>query len=185
MKAGILITARLGSTRLKRKHLLPVEGEPIISFLIRRIVAEFQEEISQGQAAVIIATTSEPENQEFERLAGEKVAVFCGSKENIPLRHLQAADAHGLGVIVSVDGDDVLCSVQGMRRVYGALVGGAKYVRTANLPFGMNSFGYSRAFLAESLKDHQSDTLETGWGRIFDATAVSSSRQRLKVHPGL
>jgi spore coat polysaccharide biosynthesis protein SpsF len=173
MKAGVLITARLGSTRLKSKHLLPVDGQPIISFLIRRIVEEFQEEMSQGKAAVIIATTLEPENREFERLAGEGVEVHYGSKENIPLRHLQAADTLGLEIIVSVDGDDVLCSVKGMRAVYDALRGGAKYVRTANLPFGMNSLGYSRAFLAGSLQDHHGDTLETGWGRIFDATCVT------------
>jgi spore coat polysaccharide biosynthesis protein SpsF (cytidylyltransferase family) len=172
MKTGIFITARLGSTRLKRKHLLPVNSNPIISYLIGRIVAEFRTEINQDRIVIIITTSGEPENREFERFVSKGVTVFYGSKENIPLRHLQAAKANLLDAIVSVDGDDMLCSVKGMREVFTALTHGATYVKTSNLPFGMNSFGYQRTFLEASLKEHLCDTLETGWGRIFDETEL-------------
>jgi len=168
MKTGILITARLGSTRLERKHLLPVLGRPIISFLIERIRNEFLPEISKGEVEIVIATSDEAENRAFEQFAGAGLSVFYGDVHNIPLRHLQAAKAGDLAAIVAVDGDDILCSVQGMRVVYEQLRQGTPYLHTTGLPLGMNSMGYARPFLERSLQGHAQSPLETGWGRIFD-----------------
>ena len=60
-----------------------------------------------------------------------------------------------------------------MRAVYDALLHGERYVKTTNLPLGMNSTGYSRDFLESSLSNHINDTLETGWGRIFDQNQLT------------
>jgi spore coat polysaccharide biosynthesis protein SpsF (cytidylyltransferase family) len=169
MKNGIFITARLGSTRLEKKHLLPVRNQPVLTYLIRRIRREFQREMNAHEVRLVIVTSDEPENRQFEMFAAEGAAVFYGSKDNIPLRHLQAAQALSLDGIISVDGDDILCSVNGMRAIHDALSGNTPYARTSNLPFGMNSVGYSRAFLETSLRGHSEDILETGWGHIFDA----------------
>lgn len=172
MRTGILVTARLGSTRLGRKHLLPAAGRPLISYLLERIRAEFNKEIADGTACVVIATADEPENRDFENPGNGEARVFYGSSNNIPLRHLQAAKHLGLDFIVAVDGDDILCSAKGMRTVYGELINGAEYVKTCGLPFGMNSMGYSTVFLQKSLSGYETDTLETGWGRIFDETRL-------------
>ena len=67
MKTGILISARLGSTRLKRKHLLKVSDKPIFHYLLKRISMEFQEEINKKEVEVIIATSDEPENRIFKK----------------------------------------------------------------------------------------------------------------------
>lgn len=176
MRTAILITARLGSSRLPCKHLQPCAGQPAMKWLIDRICREFAEEIRTGQAIVAIATTEEPENQAFQDVAPSSAVVFCGSKENIPLRHLQAAKALGCEAIVSVDGDDILCAREGMRAVYSLLQDGARLAKTDGLPFGMNVWGYSTAALERSLERHTRDVLETGWGRIFDLTdcAVAS-----------
>jgi spore coat polysaccharide biosynthesis protein SpsF len=168
MKIGILITARLGSTRLEKKHMLPVEGHPILYFLIRRIAIEFHAEVTNRQVAILIATSDETENTMFECFLKDGVNVFYGSVNNIPLRHLQAAKSYDLDAMISVDGDDILCSVKGMRTVYDRLNKGSPYVRTSGLPFGMNSMGYSRQFLESALGGRNEKILETGWGRIFD-----------------
>ena len=173
MKTGILITARLGSTRLKRKHLLPVNGHPILYFLIVRIAKEFQPELTDKKAKIIIVTSDEPENKEFENFVKDGATVFYGSINNIPLRHLQTAKVHSLDSMISIDGDDILCSVKGMRAVYEALMQGARYAKTSSLPFGMNSSGYSKDFLEASLKGHFDDILETGWGRVFDENKLT------------
>jgi len=166
MMIGILVTARLGSSRLARKHLLPAGDRPILTYLLRRIVREFKPEIDAGKATLIMATSDEPENRAFEAFG--EASVFYGSLNNIPLRHLQAAVAHDLYAIVSVDGDDILCSRKAMRTVYEGLMRGEKCIRTSGLPLGMNAWGYSRRFLEESLAEHRRDDfLETGWGRIF------------------
>lgn len=173
MKTGILITARLGSTRLPRKHLQEADGKPLLHYLLQRIALEFQSELRQGDALIVIATSDEPENRDFERFAGEQVAVFYGAASNIPLRHLQTARAHNLDLIASVDGDDILCSLAGLRKVFAALSAGSSYVKTSGLPFGMNCLGYSRDFLEKAISGHHGETLETGWGRIFDEHCVT------------
>ena len=163
MKTGILVTARLGSTRLEKKHLICVNDKPLILYLIERIRWEFKEEINKGDVKIIIATSDEHENRKFEDFSKFGVSVFYGSINNIPLRHSQATAVHELDAVVSVDGDDILCSPKGMREVYRELCKGTKYVKTSNLPFGMNSSGYASSFLEDSIRNHASDTLETGW----------------------
>ena len=168
MKIGIVITARLGSTRLKRKHLLDVGGKPILSYLLARVNQEFKEEVQTNEILPVIATSDEMENREFERFVSYGFRVFYGSTNNIPLRHLQVAKSYNLDSVISVDGDDILCSIRGMRLIYGALTEKLPYVKTCGLPFGMNATGYSRGFLKSSLVNHYQNVLETGWGRIFD-----------------
>jgi len=169
MKVVALITARLGSTRLKRKHLLPVSGRPVLQYLIDAIHREFQAELAAGTFATAIATSEQPENREFGQVLSG-CDVFYGSDGNIPLRHHQAALHFGADAILSVDGDDILCSPRAMRAVHGALEAGAAYVGTTGLPLGMNATGYTTELLGRVVAgiDAQS-LLETGWGRAFDA----------------
>ncbi len=174
MKTGILITARLGSTRLKQKHLLKVREKAIVYYLIERIRREFKAEMVQNKIEVVIATSNEPDNRAFEELAIANLRVFYGSIHNIPLRHLQTVESYDLSHVISVDGDDILCSVAGMRSIYDAFLSGADYVKTGGLPFGMNVMGYSRSFLESSVNTHWDDTLETGWGRIFETSMLET-----------
>ena len=168
MKAGVLITARMGSTRLARKHCLPVKGRPIITYLLGRLDWEFSSELENGGLQVVVTATSDEKDREFERMLGGTTPVFYGADENIPLRHFQAAEHYGFDSIVAVDGDDIFCSPVGVRRIYEALAQGQDFAQTTNLPFGMNSSGYRTDFLKASLAGHMCDVLETGWGRIFD-----------------
>lgn len=171
---GLFITARLGSTRLKRKHLLEVNGRPILYYLLKRIMLEFRQDLKDQSVKLVIVSSDEEENRRFESFREEGADIFYGSRDNIPLRHLQAAKALGVEKIVSIDGDDILCSVHGMRKVYDALNQGNNYVKTSDLPLGMNSLGYSKKFLEEALRNYSDKTLETGWGRIFDESQMTA-----------
>lgn len=175
MKTGIFLTARLGSTRLPRKHLLEAGGKAMLAVLAGRIRHGFDKAIGRGDAVLAVVTSDEPANRDFERIAGEPMAVFYGSKQNIPQRHLQAARHFGVDAIIAVDGDDILCSVDAMRVVADALSGGAEYTRTTGLPLGMNAFGYRADFLARSVAGKEQKTLETGWTYIFDAERLTSN----------
>jgi spore coat polysaccharide biosynthesis protein SpsF (cytidylyltransferase family) len=168
MKIAALITARLGSTRLSRKHLLPVAGKPILQYLVDAIRREFQSEIINGDFLVVLATSEKPENKDF-LAALDNCDVYFGSDGNIPLRQFQAAKHFGASAVISVDGDDILCSTRAMRAVYTALAEGSAYAGTTGLPLGMNAMGYSATTLAQSLASLGEDVLlETGWGRVFD-----------------
>jgi spore coat polysaccharide biosynthesis protein SpsF (cytidylyltransferase family) len=164
-RIGILITARLSSTRLFKKHLQQVNGQPILQYLINRITYAFKSEIDLGQVVVVVVTGDKKSNAEL--IKALNCISFYGDAENVPLRHLQTAYRFNLNAIISVDGDDVLCSTEAMREVYDRLRSGSSYVKTVGLPFGMNVCGYSTNFLTYSLDCVKSQTLQVGWNRIF------------------
>ena len=56
MKIGLLVTARMGSTRLHDKHLKPLLGRPARSYLLERIEHTFKAPVLEGLAQVFIAT---------------------------------------------------------------------------------------------------------------------------------
>lgn len=167
MRTGIFITARLSSTRLERKHLLKVLNEPIITYLIKRIQFEFKIEILKKSISLVIVTGNNKDNKDLENLCSS-YEVYNGDDKNIPKRHLEAASDLHLDHVISVDGDDILCSTKAMRLVYNELINGKKYVKTQNLPLGMNVMGYSTSFLRSSVENENYDVLDTGWGRIFN-----------------
>ncbi len=167
MNCGIFIVARLGSQRLRAKHLQLADGQPVLMHLIRRIRHALAVRIAAGEARLVVTTSDEPDNRVLTEVVAGEAEVFFGSIQNIPLRQWQAAQAGGFTEIVSVDGDDILCSPAGILAVAERLAEGANYVQTRGLPFGMNSFGYSTRYLAEAVRANQGGTLETGWGRIF------------------
>ncbi len=179
MKTGIFITARMGSTRLPEKHLLKINGREIMGYLVSRIIHEFSSEIKSNEVLVVIVTGNRNTNFKFETSFKESL-VFYGDDDNIPKRHLEAAEFYGIDLIVSVDGDDILCSPNAMREVYNILNEGYVFVKTNGLPLGLNVWGYSTSFLKESLKKNNYSKLETGWGRIFNQTNLKTINFNIK-----
>lgn len=144
-------------------------GRPALSWLIDRIATEFHGEITAEVASLYIATGSAGRNDAFSALTdGTDALMFFGADDNVPLRHLQAAQAHGFDAILSVDGDDIFCAPEAMRAVYDALANGKPIAKTIGLPLGMNAWGYTAPTLAAALENANPKLLETGWGRIFD-----------------
>lgn len=167
---GIFITARAGSSRLQQKHLIPVLGKTMLHWLCARLTHEFSKEIASGEIKVVVATSEKDENKIFlEPARASGVDVFFGSDSNIPLRHLQCAERHNIDNIISVDGDDILCSFSAARSVFSAMMKdeGSDLFSTHGLPLGMNVSGYTTDYLRKSLSEHQYHKMETGWGRIF------------------
>ena len=169
MKIGLLVTARMGSTRLHDKHLKPLLGRPALSYLLERIQNTFKTPMSEGLAQVFIDTGSASANAALGIFSNDHVHLFHGDDDNIPLRHLQLAKAHQLDAMVSIDGDDLFCSPEAMRAVYEGLMQGQSLVKTTGYPFGMNAWGYSCAALEHAVSTQDHGVLETGWGRAFDA----------------
>ena len=166
---GIFITARLGSTRLSHKHLIKIEGKPMIKWLVDRFDFGFKNEILEQKIKIFITTSDKEENRLFETVfENSNVKIFYGSNSNIPLRHLQCAKAHNIDYILSVDGDDILCSIEASKIVIKKLLETGNLVKTIGLPLGMNVMGYSTLFLERSLDQNKIEKLETGWGKIFE-----------------
>jgi spore coat polysaccharide biosynthesis protein SpsF (cytidylyltransferase family) len=175
---GIFIVARLGSTRLSQKHLIKAAGKSFIEWLALRFLTAFQKEIATNKVCVFIVPSERLENKEFEEVfaAYPKVKIFYGSDSNIPLRQLQCAHANNINEIISIDGDDILCSVDAALEVREALLHGCSCAKTSGLPLGVNVMGYKTSFLEAALKNSEQSVLETGWGRIFEGTNMKEIR---------
>ncbi|TGN18251.1 cytidylyltransferase domain-containing protein [Leptospira idonii] len=94
------IEARLASTRLPGKVLLPLGGVPVLQFLIERLKR------SKLLNGIIIATSSNPENDAIETLAKEiGIPCFRGSEDDVLSRVIGAAESQGADTIVQLTGD--------------------------------------------------------------------------------
>ncbi len=97
------IEARMTSTRLPGKVLLPLEGEPVLSRLVDRLKK------SRYIDEIVMATTTNPHDDVIVELAKQKV-IKCwrGSEDNVLERVLQAAQSVDADLIVEITGDDPL-----------------------------------------------------------------------------
>ncbi len=103
MKTLALIVARLGSTRLPRKALLPVLGKPLLERLIERVRR------AKRLDGVAVATTTLAEDDALEDLS-ERLGIACfrGSPANISERLADAALVLSCDALVELLGDNPL-----------------------------------------------------------------------------
>jgi len=100
MMIGALVQARMASTRLPGKVLLPLAGKPMLAFEIERL------QRSKKLNAVAIATSTNPENKALLDLAKQiGVNAYAGSEEDVLDRFYQAAKQFKFDVIVRITGD--------------------------------------------------------------------------------
>lgn len=164
---GILIIARLCSARLEKKHLIKANGKTLIEWLAERFLNAFDKQIKEGKVKIFIATSHQPENKEFEKLfKNTPLQVYYGNDSNIPLRQLECSEQFNLENIISIDGDDILCSTSAALALYDVLSKREILLaKSTGLPLGMNVIGYKKEILLPARS--YGKNLETGWGRIF------------------
>jgi spore coat polysaccharide biosynthesis protein SpsF len=95
-----IVEARMASTRLPGKVLLPAGGLPMLGHLVRRLRA------APSIDEIVIATTTDPGDLAIEDFAGEAgVACFRGSPDDVMQRVIDAGTAFDAGLVVEVTGD--------------------------------------------------------------------------------
>ncbi|WP_420335130.1 aminotransferase class III-fold pyridoxal phosphate-dependent enzyme [Roseibium sp.] len=100
MTTVAIIQARMGSTRLPKKVMLPIHDRPMIDHLIDRL------SLARGVDKIVLATSSSPENDELAaHVEGLGIAVFRGSESDVLDRYYQAARLHNADTIVRITGD--------------------------------------------------------------------------------
>lgn len=100
-KVGIVIQARMGSTRLPGKVLKKIyKDDSVLDILIKRV--KVCKEIDE----IIIATTPDKKNSSIINLAKSyNVSYFIGSEENVLERYYKAAKSYDLDIIIRVTSD--------------------------------------------------------------------------------
>jgi len=100
MKKYVIVEARMSSTRLPGKIMLPILGRPSLSLMIERLK---NIEIIDG---IIIATTPHNSNKVLIDLAvKENVDYFVGSEDDVLSRVLNAAKHFNVDLIIEVTSD--------------------------------------------------------------------------------
>ncbi len=100
MKTLVIVQARMGSTRLPGKVLLPLAGEPLLNRMLQRMQA------ATVPFELIVATSILPEDQpvrDASRTAG--VRCFSGHPTDLLDRHYQAAFAEQPDLVVKIPSD--------------------------------------------------------------------------------
>lgn len=99
-RVGIIVAARLGSRRLPRKALRPLNGVPMLAFLMRRLKS------SRRSAEIILATSTRSDDDALADLAAnEGVSVYRGELDDVTARYVGAAKKFRLDTVVRVTGD--------------------------------------------------------------------------------
>lgn len=97
---GVVVQARLGSTRLPRKVLLDIHGAPMLTHVIARASAATLVD------RVIVATTTNPQDDALASWVSDAGhVVFRGDEHDVLDRYFQAARHHQLDVVVRVTSD--------------------------------------------------------------------------------
>lgn len=99
-RIGIVVQARMGSTRLPGKIMRPISGRPMLEILVERLKKVKKSDI------LIIATTRNKNDDAIEKLtAGLGVHCFRGDEEDVLGRYYEAAKEYGLDIIVRITSD--------------------------------------------------------------------------------
>jgi spore coat polysaccharide biosynthesis protein SpsF len=166
-RAGIILQARFGSTRLRGKALEPIGGVSMLERCLRRLVRA-------GVAHVVLATTRNAEDDALEAIAAKLgVATYRGDDSDVLGRYLAAAEQFDLDPVIRATGDNPAVDIQGPGRLLAALRGGAMdYVREEGLPFGAGVEAFTREALTRAAAKARSP---------YDRERVTTYMRR---HPG-
>ena len=160
-RPGILLQARMASTRLPGKALELIEGRPLLEHCLRRLV-------SAGVARVVLATTVLEEDSVLCGLATRLgVAVYRGSASDVLARMAKAAEAFDLNPVIRATGDNPAVDIEAPERALAAMRElHVDYVCEEGLPIGAAVEAVTREALLRSAREaHLPDDREhvTTW----------------------
>lgn len=140
MNFGIIIQARLGSTRLPRKILKEFYGGKT---LLETVISNLQK---VAGAKIIVATSVNPNNDELESFLNKRdITVFRGSEDDVLSRFIGAAEANGIDGIVRICSDNPFLDWHGVSAlIEKAKTSDADYIgyRINNTPSIKTHFGF-------------------------------------------
>lgn len=111
MNTGIVIQARLTSTRLPKKVLLPFHGSmTILDILIDKIRSVCPK--------IVIATSSKSENDELVKFATHKdVCCYRGSEDDVLQRFVDSAKASNITHVIRICSDNPFLDVNSLKKL--------------------------------------------------------------------
>ncbi len=169
MNIGIIIQARLGSTRLPGKILKPFYGDKT---LLEIVISNMQK---AGEAKIIVATSVNPNNDKLETFLNERnITVFRGSEDDVLSRFIGTAETNGVDGIVRICSDNPFLDWHGVTAlIEKAKTCDADYIgyRINNTPSIKTHFGFWGEFVTlDALK------------RVAAATDEKSAHEHVTIY---
>lgn len=132
-KVGIIVQARMTSTRLPGKVLMDIGGKPLLKFLIKRLKSV------NDNIDLIVATTRDKEDEKVIELCDSiNVPYYRGQKENVLKRYIECARKFNIDVIVRVCSDCPFIDPNGINELIIAY----KKIHKADLVHNKHKKGY-------------------------------------------
>lgn len=168
MRCVAVVQARMGSSRLAGKSLLPLGGRPLLVRVLERVRGV------EGVDDVVLATTDLPADDLLaENARRNAFGVYRGSAEDVLSRYVGAAEAADADVVLRVTGDNPFVDralladeVHAMHRL------GVDYVAARGFPVGV----FGEVVSTEALRRAVATTTDP-----VDREHVT---MHLKRHPG-
>jgi len=143
-----IVQARMASTRLPGKVMLPLDGSPVLEHIIGRIRR------SEYVDKIIIATTFHRSDDIIANLASDlNVDVVRGSNDDVLARITQAAHRSSSELVIRVTGDNPFVDPHLLDHISAALRKQHDYVSNKidrTWPIGIDADGFSVSSLAEA-----------------------------------
>jgi spore coat polysaccharide biosynthesis protein SpsF len=147
LKLGIVIQARMGSTRLPGKILAPIAGRPLLDHILGRL-AGFRK-----PAHIVIATSDSTRDDVVQNFCEQRnVDCFRGSEADVLARYYECARARGFDDIIRLTGDNPFPDVEELERLVELHISGAHDLSTSfeELPVGVGAVVFGFAGLERS-----------------------------------
>lgn len=145
MNIGIIIQARLGSTRLPGKILKSFYGDKT---LLETVICNMQK---AGNEKIIVATSVHPSNDKLVSFLNERdITVFRGSEDDVLNRFIGAAETNQIDGIVRICSDNPFLDWHGVAElIQKAKNSDADYIgfRINNTPSIKTHFGFWGEFV--------------------------------------
>ena len=147
MKLGVVVQARMGSTRLPGKVLLDIGSRPLIGHVIDRL------DNLRHSALVVVATSSSVLDDVIETwCASSEVLCFRGSETDVLDRYLQCAVRFDFDHVVRLTADNPFTDIEELDRLLDLhLSGGYDYSHSfRQMPMGVGCEVFTREALTRS-----------------------------------
>jgi spore coat polysaccharide biosynthesis protein SpsF len=157
---GVFIQARLKSTRLPKKVIIPVLGKPVIQYQIDRLKSNFVYNIS-------ILTSTNPQDDPLEGLARRNhINCYRGSEDDVIDRLYQACKRFHIDKFYLIFGDEPFIELTTLQNTILCLDETKKMlIQNTRLPEG--TYGYGLTCLAvEEMNLNKTSFDNEVWGQM-------------------
>jgi spore coat polysaccharide biosynthesis protein SpsF len=150
MKVVAIIQARMSSSRLPGKVLLPLAGKPVLAHVVRRISA------CNNVCEVVVATSTDKSDDAINSWCTEnEVSCFRGSLHDVLDRYYQAAKIFKAEAIVRITADCPAIDTQTVAEVIDGFLAGPydTYGLSGGFPDGLDCVVFSFAAIQRAWQE--------------------------------